>query len=264
MPLSLPKFLTRTAAKPPARKPLVPKPAAEALPLRVELASGSVPLLIRRNPRAKRLIMRLAPGANGLSVTAPPRASTRSILDFIERHKGWADSRIARGAEPLLVADGAVLPFRGGDLTIQHERGRRSSRFEEREGGTVLLVGGEPGHLPRRVMDALKREARRDLQGAVERHAATVGLKPKALTLKDTKSRWGSCTSDRKLAFSWRIVMAPPEVLDYLAAHEVAHFREMNHGPGFWALCRTLCPGMDHGRAWLKREGASLHAIRFE
>ena len=261
MPLSLPKFLTRTPAKPPARK-LTPK--AEALPLEVELDSGRVPLVIRRNPRAKRLIMRLTPGAAGLAVTAPPRASTRTILDFIERHKGWADSRISRGAEPVPVADGAVLPFRGGELIIVHEPGRRSSRFESREGGTVLLVGGEPGHVPRRVMDALKREARRDLQAAVDRHAATVGLKPKAMTLKDTVSRWGSCTADRKLAFSWRIILAPPEVLDYLAAHEVAHFSEMNHGPGFWALCRSLCPGMDFGRAWLKREGASLHAIRFD
>lgn len=269
MPL-LPNFLTRSphkpSAPPAAKKPVarrIAAPASEALPLEIELGTGRVPLVIRRNPRAKRLIMRLAPGAAGVSVTAPPRASARSILDFIERHKGWVESRIARGAEPVPVAPGAVLPFRGGGLTVLHEPGRRSARFDEREGAAVLLVGGEPGHVARRVMDALKREARRDLQAAVERHAAAVGLAPKALTLKDTTSRWGSCTADRRLAFSWRIVMAPPDVLDYLAAHEVAHFREMNHGPAFWALCRTLCPGMDHGRAWLKREGASLHAIRF-
>ena len=247
--MQLPKFLTR-----PARQ------TAEALPQRVELASGSVPLLVRRHPRAKRLIMRLAPGAASLSVTAPPRATNRAILDFIERHRGWAESRMAGAAAPLPVGTGAVLPFRGGTLTVLHQPGRRSARFE----GDQLLVGGEPEHFARRVQDALKREARRDLQAAVERHAASVGLQPRALTLKDTVSRWGSCTSDRKLAFSWRIVMAPPAVLDYLAAHEVEHFREMNHGPAFWALCRLLCPDMDQGRAWLKREGATLHAIRFD
>ncbi|HDZ75651.1 MAG TPA: M48 family peptidase, partial [Aurantimonas coralicida] len=140
---------------------------------------------------------------------------------------------------------------------------RRASRFEMVDDVTHLFVGGEPEHFSRRVVEALKREARHDLQARVDCHAATVGLRPRAMALKDTKSRWGSCTIDRRLAFSWRIVMAPPEVLDYLVAHEVAHFREMNHGPAFWALCRELCPNMDHGKTWLKRHGAGLHAISF-
>lgn len=234
------------------------------LPTAVELSTGSVPLVIRRNPRAKRMIMRLSPGAGALSVTAPPRASAEAILDFIERHKGWAEGRLRRAGDRLTVAPDAVLPFRGRTLTVRHAPGRRASRFETEGGDRVLHVGGALEHLGRRVSDALKREARADLQAAVDRHQAALGLKAAALTLKDTRSRWGSCTSDRRLAFSWRIVMAPPEVLDYLAAHEVAHFREMNHGPAFWSLCRTLCPGMDHGRDWLKRHGASLHAIDFD
>jgi predicted metal-dependent hydrolase len=258
MPLRLPSFLTR----PPA--PAKPRKVAETLPATVEFASVSLPLVIRRNPRAKRLIMRLAPGGTQLSITAPPKMSAKIILDFIERHKGWAESRLVGAAASVRVADGALLPFRGGSLRIAHAPGRRVSRLDDGAAEPVLQVGGDPQHLARRVLDVLKREARRDLQAAVDRHAAAVGLKPAALTLKDTKSRWGSCTADRRLAFSWRIVMAPPSVLDYLAAHEVAHFREMNHGPDFWALCRSLCPDMDHGRAWLKREGAGLHAIRFD
>ena len=98
---------------------------------------------------------------------------------------------------------------------------------------------------------------------AVARHARTVGIRPAGMALRDTVSRWGSCSSGRRLSFSWRIVMAPPAVLDYLAAHEVAHLREMNHGAGFWALCRDLCPATEEGRTWLKRHGASLHAIDF-
>ncbi|BDA86934.1 hypothetical protein Sa4125_44760 [Aureimonas sp. SA4125] len=257
MPLRLPSFLTRPPAPAKPGKP-------ETLPAMVEFASQSLPLVVRRNPRAKRLIMRLSPGATTLSVTAPPRMSAKVILDFIERHKGWAESRLGAAPAPVRIAEGALLPFRGGSLRIAHAPGHRVSRFETGPGETVLHVGGDPQHLARRVVDALKREARRDLQGAVDRHAAAVGLKPAALTLKDTTSRWGSCTADRRLAFSWRIVMAPPAVLDYLAAHEVAHFRQMNHGPKFWALCRDLCPDMDHGRAWLKREGAGLHAIVFD
>ncbi|MBC8130781.1 MAG: M48 family metallopeptidase [Rhizobiaceae bacterium] len=258
MPFSLSKLL--------ARRPAKRAPASEILPQMLELSAGTVPLVVRRNPRAKRLIMRLSPGARELSITAPPRVSAAAILDFIERHKGWAESRIVRAEGLIEVADGAILPFRGGTLRIVHEPGRRGSRLDTAADALddmVLRVGGDAGHLPRRVTDALKREARRDLQAAVDRHSAAVGLQPSAMTLKDTRSRWGSCSADRRLSFSWRIVMAPPEVLDYLVAHEVAHFRQMNHAPAFWSLCRALCPGMDEGRAWLKRHGASLHAIRF-
>lgn len=240
--------------------------AAPALPDRLELDSGPVPLTIRRNPRAKRMIMRLAPGAGGVSVTVPARAPVKTILAFIDRHRDWAASRVAAAPDRLTVAPGAELPFRGQPVRIVHEPARRLSHFET--GGESeparLHVGGEPQHLRRRVADFLKREARRDLEAAVQRHAAAVGLAPAAITLKDTTSRWGSCTRERRLAFSWRIVMAPPFVLDYLAAHEVAHFKEMNHGPDFWALCRTLCPEMDAGRDWLKRHGAGLHAIAFD
>ncbi|MCW4115117.1 M48 family metallopeptidase [Aurantimonas sp. MSK8Z-1] len=240
------------------------RPSAPLLPDTLTLAHGPVPLTVRRNPRAKRLILRLAPGADGLIVTAPQSASVATILDFLERNRGWAEARVAARPVCLVVEHDAVLPFRDGTLRVRHAPGRRATLIERGAAGeAVLHVGGEPAAVGRRVMDALKREARKDLQAAVDRHAAAVGIKPAALTLKDTRSRWGSCSHDRRLAFSWRIVMAPPEVLDYLAAHEVAHLREMNHGPKFWALCRELCPGMDAGRDWLRSEGGALHAIRF-
>ena len=95
------------------------------------------------------------------------------------------------------------------------------------------------------------------------RHTEQLGKPAAGLRVKDTKSRWGSCTSDGKLSFSWRIAMAPAHVLNYLAAHEVAHLEEMNHGPKFWALCRRLCPDTDTAKAWLKRHGSALHAVDF-
>ncbi|MCB8837270.1 M48 family metallopeptidase [Aurantimonas sp. VKM B-3413] len=267
----MPSLLRRTAAEP-------------ALPDHLELAAGSLPVTVRRNPRAKRMILRLAPGASGVVVTAPREASARAIRSFLERHRGWVEDRLSRAPERIAIAAGATIPFRGASLLLLHVGGRLATRIEPiaageavageagmatapadapygERGTSRLLVGGAPEHFGRRVTDFLKREARRDLEAAVKRHAASVGLEPKAMTLKDTTSRWGSCTADRRLAFSWRIVMAPPEVLDYLAAHEVAHFQEMNHGPKFWALCRRLCPDMDHGRDWLKRHGSGLHAI---
>lgn len=236
---------------------------APAIPEALEIVGISIPLVVRRDARAKRMIMRLQPGRTAIAVTVPPRAPVRTVLAFIERHKGWAESRLASAPAPLVVACGAKIPFRGGDLLLVHDPKRRSSHFEAGSAECRLLVGGEAAHFKRRVADFLKREARRDLQAAVDRHVACVGLKPAALSLKDTRSRWGSCTAGRRLSFSWRIVMAPPPVLDYLAAHEVAHFCQMNHGPGFWALCRELCPRMDEGRAWLKQHGSSLHALDF-
>jgi predicted metal-dependent hydrolase len=245
-------------------KRLLPTPRKPALPDALLVAERRVPLEVREHPTARRIVLRLAPGGTGVRLTVPRRTARATILDFLERHRGWVEERL--GPEPEIVQDGARLPFRGGTLVVAHDPARRLARLDcpagEGEPWT-LQVGGEAAHTGRRVADALKREARRDLEAAVERHADALGLRPRALSLKDTTSRWGSCTADRRLSFSWRIVMAPPFVLDYLVAHEMAHLKEMNHGPRFWALCRALCPGMDAGRDWLRAEGSRLHAWRF-
>ncbi|MDY8109083.1 SprT family zinc-dependent metalloprotease [Fulvimarina sp. 2208YS6-2-32] len=230
------------------------------LPTFVEAGEHQVPLTFRENARAKRLILRIAPDG-GAVVTVPPRTSGKTLTDFVDRHRGWIAERAGGRRTPLLIENGAIIPVRGERVRLSCLGGRRVPRLDAEAG--ELSIGGLPEHFPRRVADYLKKEARTDLTAAVARHAETVGLQPKALTLKDTVSRWGSCTMDRRLSFSWRIVMAPPRVLDYLAAHEVAHFVEMNHSPAFWAVCRSLCPDMDEGRAWLKANGASLHRIRF-
>ena len=321
-----------------------------ALPDVIEVAGSLVPLTVRQNDRAKRLIMRIAPGGGGLIVTVPRGMSARKICGFLDRHRGWVEERIARAPDRVVIAPGAVIPLRGEPVLLVHRGGRLVTRLAPLDAGSEalapeptpseptaapahrsddaaavqdlfsaagrdlapstlaltagtkraarraatdrhvgdddgpcvppeepaaamgagpdmagirrqLIVGGDPKHFSRRVLDFLCREAGRDLAERVKRHAAAVGLEPRAITIKDTTSRWGSCTHDRRLAFSWRIVMAPPSVLDYLAAHEVAHFVEMNHGPKFWALCRELCPEMEAGKTWLKRHGSGLHAI---
>ena len=126
------------------------------------------------------------------------------------------------------------------------------------------MVFGDRRHLPRRIVDFLKREAKKDIEALVETHTAAVGRKAKAVRFKDTASRWGSCTSDGNLSFSWRIMMAPRPVINYLVAHEVAHLKEMNHGAKFWRLCETLCPDTERCKAWLKKNGSALQAIGFE
>ena len=154
-----------------------------------------------------------------------------------------------------------MVPLRGVEHRIFHRPDTRGTVWPETIGDRPhLCVAGAEVHLARRLTDYLRREARRDIEPAVGRHAGRLGVRPAAIRLKDTKSRWGSCTAAGELSFSWRVVLAPPFVLDYLVAHEVAHLKEMNHSARFWRAVRETCPDMDRGRLWLKRHGAALHA----
>jgi len=166
-------------------------------------------------------------------------------------------SRLVAGAQ---FAHGAVLPVRGVPHVVLHRpdlRGR--ARLEHTDQGHVLLVPGEAAHLTRRVSDFLKAEARRDFETAAAHYAARLGVTLGRISIKDTRSRWGSCSARGDLSFSWRLILAPPEVLDYLAAHEVAHLREMNHSANYWAILEELCPATARAETWLKAHGASLH-----
>lgn len=122
-----------------------------------------------------------------------------------------------------------------------------------------LCVAGDPDHLPRRVKDWLKREARSDLDEAVSRYGKALRVRPRRISLRDQSSRWGSCSASGTLSFSWRLVLAPAFVLDYVAAHEVAHMREMNHGAKFWTHVDRVCPHMEEAREWLRIHGPDLH-----
>jgi predicted metal-dependent hydrolase len=141
-----------------------------------------------------------------------------------------------------------------------HRPGERGVVWlEASERGPLICVSGERPHVARRVADFLKREARKDLEAAVARHSKRLGVKPRRIVLRDTVSRWGSCSSTGGLNFSWRLILAPPFVLDYLAAHEVAHIVHMNHSPMFWKLTRRLHSETDRAEVWLKIHGPNLH-----
>lgn len=229
-----------------------------------KVAGRELPLKVVENDRARRLTLRIAPGGTGLRVTVPPGLAPREIDRFLERHQNWLEERLKTLPEQALVRPGIKIPLRGMPHLIVHEPGRRGTvACSTFEGVPALIVNGDRRHLPRRIADFLKREARQDIEMLVARHTAAVGRSAKAIRYRDTRSRWGSCTSDGTLSFSWRIMMAPPAVINYLVAHEVAHLKEMNHGPRFWALCRELCPDTDRCKAWLKRNGTALQAIQF-
>lgn len=229
-----------------------------------EVAGRTLPLRIIENSRAKRLTLRIDTDGKGLRVTAPSGMAMRDIDEFILRHQGWLEARLVKYPDRPKLRPGVKLPVRGVNHVIVHEAAKRGAVEQglDEEGAYLIVHGGE-AHLGRRLTDFLKREAKRDIEPMALALAGRTGMKVKSIRFKDTSSRWGSCSSDGNLAFSWRIMMAPKPVIAYLVAHEVAHLSEMNHGPKFWRLCRELCPDMERAKVWLKRNGSALQAIEF-
>lgn len=228
------------------------------------VAGRSLPLKVIEHPRATRLTLRIDSAAGGLRVTVPPGIRPGEVDRFLSRHEGWIAARLSKLPDRPKMRPGVKIPLAGVPHLVVHEPGKRGTVKKEMTAeGPAVIVHGERVHLPRRLADFLKKEARAHIEPLAHRHAGTIDRKVKAIRFKDTKSRWGSCTSDGVLSFSWRIAMAPPTVIDYLVAHEVAHLAEMNHGPKFWKLCKELCPDTERAKDWLKRNGSALQAIEF-
>jgi predicted metal-dependent hydrolase len=225
------------------------------------LAGRKRVVTFRRSPRARRYTLRLKPGTDEFIVTLPMRGALAFAKDFAERHRGWMETRLAKLAQRTPFLPGARIPILGLDHVIEHRPGLRGAAALSMTGAgePCLAISGDAAHIPRRVADFLKREAARRLTEASRRHAARLGVTLSRITVRDTVSRWGSCSARGALSFSWRIVMAPPFVLDYLAAHEVAHRKEMNHSPRYWRIVAELDPEFEKAEAWLKRHGSSLH-----
>lgn len=221
---------------------------------------GDPPLEItlRRSARARRYSLRVSQLDGRVTLTLPHRAPVAEGLAFVREKEGWIRGHLARRPEDQGVTLGGSVPYRGRALPVLAGPGR-APRFEE----GALVVPGAADRVPARVMAFLKTEARAALCEAADRHAAALGRRYRGLTLRDTRSRWGSCSAEGDLMFSWRLIMAPPEVLDYVAAHEVAHLAQMNHSPAFWAVVGRLMPGYDAPRAWLRANGSALHRVRF-
>ncbi len=231
----------------------------------IDVAGKSLPLTIKQNARATRMTLRIEPGGRALKMTIPQGLPEREVNAFLNRHQGWLMTKLARFSGESQIEEGGSILIRGISHRIERTgniRGLTEAVLIDDE--PVLRVNGGEEHLNRRIVDFLKKEARQDLDRLVAIYTGRIGRRAKSLSLKDTRSRWGSCSADGALSFSWRIVMAPPKVIAYLAAHEVAHLQEMNHGPDFWTLCGRLCPDTEDAKRWLRRNGTMLHAIDFD
>jgi len=230
-----------------------------------EVAGRTLPLRIVENDRARRLTLRIDAGGRGLRITVPPGVPSRDVWKFLYRHQDWLEERLAKVPKRPKVRVGIKIPFRGVPHKIIHVPDQRGTVTQgEFEGVPALFVYGDRDHLPRRLADFLKRQAKKDIERYVAKHTTAIGKRAKAIRYRDTTSRWGSCTADGILSFSWRIMMAPPPVIEYLVAHEVSHLKEMNHGPKFWKLCEKLFPDTERCKDWLKRNGNALQAIQFD
>lgn len=221
----------------------------------VATSHGKAPVQWRKSPRARRVSLRIDPRAGAVVVTLPLRAGRRQGLELLHAHAEWVMERLSCLAPASPFLPGAVVPVGGRAHRIVHLGGLSGPT---RLGEGVLEVAGDAVHVPRRVADFLREEARRRIGGLALAKAAVLDRRVPRISIKDTRSRWGSCAPDGSLAFSWRLVLAPPEVLDYVVAHEAAHLVHMNHGPRFWALCDQLTPHAEAAKAWLAAHGARL------
>lgn len=244
-----------------------PAKTAGSLSITIFHAGESISVSLRRLASARRFTLRVRFAARDAVLTLPRRASLREAREFTERHAAWIAARLKRLPATIPFAPGSIVPMRGVDHTLLHRPSARGTVWAEQLIETAnpsgaefaLCVAGAAEHFPRRVRDHFKREARRDLEVAVERHTAALSLPMRTVGLRDTVSRWGSCSASGSLNFSWRLVMAPPFVLDYLAAHEVSHLVHLDHSSRFWDLTRRLCSHTDRAESWLSAHGAHLH-----
>ncbi len=224
--------------------------------LLIDHAGTSLPVTFQRSPRARRASLRVDAAHRRIVLTAPLRMSRGTAVSFATNQADWIAKRLKRLPEARPFSDGAEVPLFGAPHVVRHRPGVRGTVWLE---AGEIHVAGRPEHLPRRLRDWLTAEVRRRLVPLVHAKAARVDRPVRRITLRDNRSRWGSCGPDATLTFSWRLVFAPPEVLDYLVAHEVAHLVHLNHGPRFWALARRLCDGsMDAAHVWLRRNSELL------
>ena len=224
----------------------------------IRIGEPAIEIRLRRSARARRMVLRVAQTGRGPTLTLPPGVPIAQARAFLSDHEGWLRRHLASRPHGAAVGEGTVLPFGDRTLTIRAAAGRSVVHADG-----VLGVPGPAERHAVRVAAWLREEARRTCVAAVDRHAARLGLKPGRISLRDPRSRWGSCTASGDLMFSWRLIMAPSAVFDYVVAHEVAHLAELNHSPRFWAVVRRLCPDYQASRDWLRRNGAALHRHDF-
>lgn len=221
----------------------------------VEIDGRELPLKMRRNARARRIVLRLSRDGQALQLTLPRRCSERKALAFARSQEEWVRQQLAKKPEVIAFEPGVSLPVLGQELVFHHH----GARLTQQEGETVY-IGGDEAFFTRRVTDYIKKQARPHFSEWAQQLAGELEQNLAGLRLRDTSSRWGSCSKDRRINVSWRLALAPLEVARYVIAHEVAHLKHFDHSPAFWAAVEQLHPSWQQDRQWLHQHGSLLHA----
>ena len=231
----------------------------QRLPLDEKDGSGPS-LRLSVNPRARRLSVRIDARAGEAVVIAPSERALTQAVAFARTKGVWISERLAVQPKGRPLEPGQVISLRGRPVRLEATSGAGAARLVEE--GTVIRSGGEGEAYARRVENLLKREARQTLEERTQHHLRALGQKPVKVSIADTKSRWGSCSPhNRTIRYSWRVIMAPPPVIDYLAAHEVAHLVHADHSPAYWSVVEHLIGDHKPYRKWLRDYGGALHAV---
>ncbi|MBV6631588.1 MAG: M48 family metallopeptidase [Alphaproteobacteria bacterium] len=225
--------------------------------LSLQLSDGrDLPVQWRHHGRSQRLTARLDPRGQGLRVTTPPGIPAREVQRFIDENRDWVEAQLADKGERIALEPGTEIPIEGIPRVIAPTG---SLRGLPELTDTHLHVPGEPDRLAARITRFCRSMAKDRIVPLAERKAEQSGRAVRRVTVRDTTSRWGSCTHDGCLSFSWRLILAPPSVLDYVVAHEVAHLTHMDHSEAFWSLNARLADGtMAEAKTWLRRHGRTL------
>ncbi len=214
------------------------------------------------NPRARRLSIRIDARAGEAVLIAPTERKLADVVAFARTKASWMRERLADRPHGTPLEPGAVIDLFGEPTRLVAVGGAGAARLIESDDGPLIQSGGEGEAFARRVENLIKRLARQVLVERTDHHLRTLGQRPVKVSIADTKSRWGSCSPhNRSIRYSWRVIMAPPAVADYLAAHEVAHLVHADHSPAYWSVVQRLVGDHRPFRKWLRENGPALHAV---
>lgn len=242
-----------------------PYQTGQRLPLDPAPGGGKDQGLVLRlsvNPRARRISIRIDAKSGEVVAVAPSERRLADAVAFARSKTDWIAERLEARVEGVPLKPGATVLLHGRQTRLEATGTAGAARLVVDEDGAVIRSGGEGEAFGRRVENLLKREARTALTARTDHHLRTLGQKPVRVSIVDTRSRWGSCSPhNRSIRYSWRVVLAPPAVLDYLAAHEVAHLVHADHSPAYWSVVHRLVGDHRPFRAWLRAHGQALHAV---
>jgi len=227
------------------------------VPIILDIEGIAEPVILRRHKRARKVSLRLDQKNRQVILTTPNRFSLARAENFAYEHREWITEQLNKLPRSIPFAGGQVIPVLGKDYTLIH-KGDRLRGLVERQGDNII-VPGAPEHIKRKLIKFLKEEMHHHVEIIAPIKASQIEKEINNITLRDQESRWGSCTTDGNLSFSWRLVFTPLDVLDYVVAHEVAHLAHMDHSQEFWETCDNLANDMDMARKWLKKNGHNLY-----